>query len=184
MKNVLVGIVSILLLIFSSPNSFAQEVTPAEISLTPTPTLSTIEYQLPYPGLLPDNPLYFIKAARDRIIDFLISDPLKKSEFYLLQADKRLQGGVYLADKEKFELSETTISKGENYFQDAITHIKRAKEQGMDITVSLGRMQTSSKKHSEVLKVLEKKAPNSLKDRYLKLRNRVEGFEKEVSALK
>ena len=36
-------------------------------------------YNLPYPGLTPDNPLYFIKAVRDRIIDISTRDTLKKA---------------------------------------------------------------------------------------------------------
>jgi len=48
----------------------------------------SIDYTLPYPGLLPDNPLYPLKMIRDRIILFLINDSAKRTEYYLLQADK------------------------------------------------------------------------------------------------
>src|SRR5260370_38981843 len=68
---------------------------------------SKMDYQLPYPGILPDNPLYELNALRDRIYGFLISDPLKKSEFDLLQADKRLAVGISLFNKGKKELAET-----------------------------------------------------------------------------
>ena len=61
--------------------------TGAAAVMTPTPTPN---YLLPYPGMLPDNPLYMLKAMRDRVINFLIADSQKKAEFYLLQSDKRL----------------------------------------------------------------------------------------------
>ena len=72
-----------------------------------------IEYTLPYPGILPDSPLYFLKTARDKIVSFLISDPLKKAEFNLLAADKRLNSGIFLFNKgkEKYKLALSTISK-------------------------------------------------------------------------
>ena len=38
-----------------------------------------VDYELPYPGLLPDSPLYFLKISRDRLIEFMIGDPIKKS---------------------------------------------------------------------------------------------------------
>src|SRR5690242_14285884 len=64
--------------------------------LAETPTPVTNDYTMPYPGLLPDSPLYSLKVFRDRVISFFISDPLKRSSFDLLQADKRLEGAYYL----------------------------------------------------------------------------------------
>ena len=115
-----------------------------------------VDYQLPYPGLLPDSPLYFSKVLRDAIVDFLISNPLKKADFYLLQADKRLNAGAYLfqTKKEKENMAESTISKGENYFEKAIAKANEAKNQGMDIKDITSRLLNSSKKHQEVLREL------------------------------
>src|SRR5438105_4293482 len=74
-------------------------------ALTPT---QMPDYKLPYPGILPDNPLYFIKTARDRLVGFLISDPVRKAEFDVLQADKRIGMGELLVSKKKWDLSYTT----------------------------------------------------------------------------
>ena len=73
--------------------------TALQVSVTPIPKLTPmptpvdpdvigIEYVLPYPGILPTHPLYFLKIVRDRIIELLISDRVNKAEFYILQADK------------------------------------------------------------------------------------------------
>lgn len=147
--------------------AFAQEVSP-----TPTPK---VDYQLPYPGILPDSPLYFIKAARDRIVKFLISDPLKKGEYNLLQADKRLNSGVYLfkKGKSKYELTQSTISKGENYFGQALEKAREAKRQGKDAADLLRRLKESSRKHQEVLRTL----------RLSSELQRALAFEKEVDIL-
>jgi len=143
-----------------------------------------VEYQLPYPGLLPDSPLYFLKALRDAIVDFLISDPLKKADFYLLAADKRLNAGAYLVkNKNKYELAESAISKGENYFEKAITKAKEAKKQGMDIGGIRSRLLLSSQKHQEIINDLMENADSKTKGKFSALFKRAEKYEKEVNLL-
>ncbi|MBI2074259.1 MAG: hypothetical protein HYT83_00305 [Candidatus Levybacteria bacterium] len=169
-----------------------QFVNAQEINLSPTvepsavPSLSeeSVEYQLPYPGLLPDSSFYFLKVVRDKIISFLVSDPLKKADFDLLQADKRLSAGVYLFDRRKFNLASSTILKGENYFEEALVKAEEAKKQGMD-TGNIGdRLLTAFLKHKIVVKGLEKKAPNENKAEFSSLVKRIEGFENRASELK
>lgn len=163
--------------------ALAQEQDVEGVAVSPTPT--PIKYELPYPGLLPDSPLYFLKTARDRIINFLIADPLKKAEFNLLQADKRLQAGVYLFKKQgKERLAESTISKGENYFEQAIREVEQAKKQGRDTIPILGKLSLAVKKHQEVLKELENKAPADVKRSIALLREKVVNFEKQVNSLR
>lgn len=190
MKKIVLSVVFILTFFLLNLNKlFAQEEMilkePAGFSDTITKS-KIVEYTLPYPGILPDNPLYFLKVARDRIVSLLISDPLKKAEFNLLQADKRLNTGIYLfnKDKSKISLSQSTISKGENYFEDAIKSVREAKEQGMETNDMLRRLSDSSYKHQEVLKSLEKKAPYGLKASFVALQERAGGFEKQVDILK
>ena len=169
-------------------SSFAQETLPlnqATVSADSN-TSKSVEYELPYPGILPDHPLYFLKMTRDWIVRLLISDLLKKAEFDLLQADKRLNSGLYLLhnDKDKnAELAQSTISKGEDYFEEAIKNAEKAKKQGMDTKDVLRRLLDSSKKHQEILQSLGSKSTEALKDDYFHLQERAEGFERAVSSL-
>jgi hypothetical protein len=129
--NRIVYIVLILFFLFSVRTVLAADSNPASGSGTASSEQTTKEddYTLPYPGILPDNPFYMLKTARDNFIGLLISDAKKKAEFNLLQADKRLQAGVYLIDKnKKYDLAEQTISKGENYFEQAISKLEEAKK--------------------------------------------------------
>ena len=128
MKRFLLCLLVFLLL---APRASAQEalkIDSATITASPTPE---IQYVLPYPGILPDNPLYALKAARDRVVSFFISDPLKKAEFDLLQADKRVQAGLFLLHKDNPDvpLAITTISKGQNYLDEAIVALAAVKQQ-------------------------------------------------------
>ncbi len=117
------------------------------------------EYLLPYPGILPDHPLYFLKQIRDGILDRLIVDPLRKAEFHVLQADKRLAMGKLLVEQGKGALGETTISKGEKYLERAVSGLAAFKSTGRPVQASLIDLLTRSmEKHVEVLTALVAKA--------------------------
>ena len=129
---------------------FAQ--TPLPSITIPAPTMIKTEYVLPYPGILPDHPLYIFKRIRDRMLDFLIVDPLRKAEFYILQADKRLGMGVALFDKNNDDVARATIAQGEDYFSQAVTVLSSLKNTGKEIPEYLiERLTNASIKHEEVL---------------------------------
>lgn len=119
----------------------------------------TVEYQLPYPGILPNHPLYFLKQIRDTLLDRLIVDPLRKTEFYILQADKRLGMGMMLFDKGNGTLGESVISKGEQYLNKTLMQLTDVKKSGREIPASiLDRLEQSLAKHLEVVDALLVKA--------------------------
>jgi len=111
-----------------------------------------VEYNLPYPGIGPDHPLYVLKAARDWLLDKLIVDPVRKVEFYILQGDKRLQMGINLIVKNKNTLAEQVVSKGEKYQVKAVAALAALKKSGTLIPgYLLDRLENSLAKHVEVL---------------------------------
>ena len=109
-----------------------------------------IQYELAYPGMLPDNPLYFFKTFRDAVVKFLISDPLKEAEFNVLTANKRAYAALLLAEKGKEELALETLSKSNNYLHEATVSLSKAKAKKMDINSTLDKLQKSVKKHEQV----------------------------------
>jgi len=126
-------------------------------------------YNLPYAGLLPDSPLYFLKAIRDRLVDMLISDNLKKAEFTLLQADKRLSMAIALMDKGKPELAESTESKGQNYLKRTITLREKANREGQDVVGFTAKLRKSLEKHEDVLLGLTSRSQGSVKDSFVRM---------------
>lgn len=110
------------------------------------------QYVLPYPGILPDHPLYFLKQLRDQILDRLIIDPVRKAEFYILQGDKRLNMGIFLTEKGKAALAVQTIGQGEGFMKKAVNGLVAAKAGGREIPASIvDRLTQSLGKHQEVL---------------------------------
>lgn len=128
---------------------------------------AVVEYTFPYPGLLPDSPLYIVKTIRDRVVSIFIKDTLKKASFDLLQADKRIQSSVLLTKKSPVNesLVVSTFSKGDNYFEEALHNLAKAKREKREVTLLQGQMQTAAKKYKEVLKDIGPKV-NSKKEAY------------------
>lgn len=114
------------------------------------PDLIGVDYELSYPGLLPDHPLYFIKAGRDRLVSFFTSNPLKKAEFDLLQADKRVKSAQLLVAKDKIDLAQSTFSKAENYYEDGINNLVQAKSQGVPVEGQVRNFRLANLKHQQV----------------------------------
>lgn len=165
---------------------YAQETT---LTIIPSPIQAVSQeessYQLPYPGLLPDHPLYIMKTMRDNIIDFFIGNPLKKTEFYLLQADKRLVAGVMLYQKDKTKTEEvaSVLSKSGNYFEKAIGQLREAKKLGLEIQPMLEKLIAASDKHREVLLKSEKQAAGADKKIFSTAHRRMLTFEKTLHSL-
>jgi uncharacterized protein YwqG len=155
-----------------------------EISLTPTPTPAVLEYQLPYPGILPGHPFYFFKNFRDKLWGLLISNPLKKAEFDLLQADKNLQAAVYLAEQNKeSKVIFEALQKSEDYFASAIANAKEAKKQGIYTVDFSAKITIANLKYQEVVLGLSKSAKGDDKKKFeVELKN-LKNLGKKAQAL-
>lgn len=177
--------ITFLLLFLTIPSSLFARNLNNNISSSSS-TIENVDYPLAFPGLLPDSPFYFLKTARDKIVSVFIADPLKKAEFNLLTADKRLNMAVYLLDREKSkeELAISTISKGENYFEEAIVEIRKAEAQGFKTENIQQRLFLSANKHLDVLESLEKKVSSHGRKDIQKLKERMMKYEKDVNSLR
>jgi len=142
------------------------------------------EYILPYPGLLSDHPLYFLKTLRDAILDRLIVDPLRRAEFYLLQADKRLSMGLFLQEKGKGALAGAAVGEGEIFMEKMVTSLGSFRETGKDVPRSIvDRVNRALEKHTEVIVGMAGKADGQEKQKLLVSLELVKKLEGEVGKL-
>lgn len=167
------------LILFVPHAAFAQENATAAAA-------PSIEYTLPYPGILPGSPFYFLKTFRDKVISILITDPKKQAEFDLLQADKRLAATEYLLRSRppKTALAIDTLSKGENYFFFAVENASIAKKEHIDVNGLLDTMLTASQKHKEIILQLLPQVPQSSQVEFLDQVRRVDDIAKQVTSVK
>lgn len=112
----------------------------------------TILYALPFPGILPSHPLFFLKSLRDFLIEKMITSDVKKAEFYILQADKRLQMSLELSGDEYTPLREATRNEAFLYREKSLTTLSNAFEKNIIVPrYVLEKLLESTKKHEEVL---------------------------------
>ncbi len=189
--NIIPGIIFFIILVSSPAKAQVIEVTtkPTEsipmptTSLTPIPVPTTVEYQLPYPGILPGSPLYSIKMIRDRVVELLTTDSVKKANFYLLQADKRTASALMLYEKGDDRMAETTLTKAQKYLEKSLVKAQEAKNSGKDVGDIFARIKDSSTKQKQEIENLSNKSKEkgvSLADDLKKIKN----LEKSADQLK
>lgn len=143
-----------------------------------------VAYELPYVGMLPDNPFYFVKALRDRGMEFTIQNNIKRAEYYLLLSDKRAGMAEMLAKKGKNKLAISTLSKGEKYLVKIPALLKDSKEQGETWPAELLlRLKLSNAKHKEVIETLMKDSPQGEMEEYVLILNLNKQIKDELGKL-
>lgn len=123
----------------------AQQSTPSAI----------IQYDLAFPGMLPDSPFYKIKVLRDKISLALTQDPMKRIDFYLRQTDKGILASAMLVDKNNIALAKETALKAEHNYTMLTYELAKLKERPQDKIFE--KIKKAALKHQEVLASLAKR---------------------------
>jgi len=150
MRGRIIIFIAVLFFFFVSSARAADKIKP---TVTPTPIM-VIEYNLPYPGLLPDHPLYFIKDLRDKILLATTRDPYKKSQQLLIIADKHLVMGQQLWEKQNYRLSMTTFTRGEEYLLKSVMILTDLKKTSNLPPGQVDKLEMAAKKHKEIMNKL------------------------------
>lgn len=130
----------------------------------------TVNYYLAYPGrVLPDSPLWPLKALRDRIWLFITTDKQRVAEIKLLFADKRLGASLILFKKGKASLGHSTLTKAEKYLEEACLLEEEVRKGGVDTSEFLFRLSLASLKHYELIQNILETAPEELKPPLLEI---------------
>jgi hypothetical protein len=101
-------------LLFSMVRESHEKIQKTPLTMVATNSGELEEYVLPYPGMLPDNPLYFLKMVRDRFKVGMV-DEAEKPTVLLYMADKRIGAAEALFVGNKLKLSIETAQKAEQY---------------------------------------------------------------------
>ncbi len=178
--------ISLAICVFAfAPSVSAQTVTLPMPSptLTPSPAPTSVNYELPYPGILPGSPLYIFKSIRDKISETLTTNPLRKSDFYLLQADKRLSGALLFYKQGDVKLADESLKKSQIYLEKSIDKLIEAKKSQENVSDTYAKIKSSSAKQKQEIEILlesvEGDEANSLQmslDKAELIENRVNSF--------
>ena len=154
-------------------------------SQTSTTEATKLDYFLPYPGILPDNPLYVFKDFRDQILKFITRDQSKKAEIYLNLADKKANTAINLEKKGKDKLASKMILLAEKDAQKIKKLVDSAKKQGDGPNQELvSKMKLSNQKHREVIDSLMKEIPKEESDNLTEALKLNEQIAKELKGIK
>ena len=131
-----------------------------------------IDYQLAYPGVvLPNSPLWPLKAARDKLWLLLTSNTSKKAELNLLFADKRLGAARILFENKEYEIGFATLTKAEKYLEQAGNIESDIRSKGGDTTELSNTLVKASLKHRQVIENIILMAPEDAKPKIIELEN-------------
>lgn len=130
-------------------------------------------YHLPYPGILPDHPLYIVKMLRDRLVEWLTFDSLKKVELFEMYADKRMGAARALIDGGQAELGVETARKAAMYQERAVEKTRELKREGRDVGNVANQIEKATAKHEQVLSTIEQKAANQGEEGLSKVKEKV-----------
>lgn len=146
-------------LAISNPDVVHPSMEQAQVTASQATTAAMIkmEYYLPYPGILPDSPLYKIKALRDRLELWLTFDNVGKAKRELSFADKRINAAIFLMQGGKTGLAVTTATKAEKYMEAAVGKVVEERGKGVDVKSLLLELSKSTAKHLEVLTEMQTK---------------------------
>lgn len=127
------------------------------ISVSPHQDATMSGYYLPYPGLLPDSPLYKLKAIRDRVGLWVTMDKEMKARKELAYADKRINAAQALMDGGKSELAISTATKAEKYLESSINRVQDLTDKGKDVKSLVLLLTNASAKHEEIIRSMNDK---------------------------
>ncbi len=123
-----------------------------------------IDYSLASPGsVLPDSPLWTLKAFRDKVWLLTTRNPTRYAEILLLFADKRLAASKLLFEKGESEIGLSTLTKAEKYLESAANKEKENRNKGLETKEFLQVLAIASLKHLEVIKQIYSMASDEVR---------------------
>jgi hypothetical protein len=190
-KQLILSIVTLFISIYILlATAYAQEIktslTPADSAGTvPVTSPTPVDYPLPYPGMLPDNPFYFLKVFRDNLTAFFLSKPIDKANFDLMQSDKNVQASYLLVTQQqgKTLLAFQTFSQAQDDFEQALMQAENAKKQGYSTKELADKFSNANQKHEQILQAIAQETNQKSSQTVQKEQNRAETFAKEIMSL-
>lgn len=114
-----------------------------EVIITPEPVINTnvpeevtvinVNIDLPNLKLLPSSSLYFLKTWWEKVRGWFMIDAVKKAEYRIELANRRLEEIEVLAQKKKTEVISETTARFNEQMAKAGEYIEKAKSKGKDL---------------------------------------------------
>lgn len=158
--GVMVLLVSV---VMETKQSRVVEASEEVVVVTETGVTATVDYYLPYPGILPDHPIYFMKMMRDRVLLWLTRNKVERTQRLLLYADKRIHAAKVLVEGNQGELGVTTATKAERYLEQAVEQWSQLDGSEARKDILLETLVKAQLKHEEILLKIHERLPSAMR---------------------
>ena len=139
---------------------------------------------LPDPGMLPDNPVYFLKSWSEDIGTFFTFGEENKAERDFELSERRLSEAKALAEKGRGDMAEGVMERYEEQLDSAMQRAERARERGADMDELLERISERTLKHQEVLADVYERVPEEAREGIERaMENSMRGHEEALGAI-
>jgi len=141
-------------------------------------TVINITVDLPDIKILPSNPLYFFKKAWENVRGWFIFNTVKKAEYGIDLANRRLEEIESLAQKKKTDLINKTTNQFNKQMEEVNKNIEKAKNKGKDLNKIYDLLEINQEKHQAVFNQLLGQIPEEAKEAFNKAKEiSQKGFE-------
>ena len=143
-----------------------------------------VDYYFPYPGrILPDHPLWNLKALRDRLWLLFTAKPERRAELNLLFANKRIVASKILFESDKPELAYSVLTKSEKYLEAALSEEEAARSKNVDTKAFLLSLNLATLKHREEIKEVLAIAPEDARPEIVKVEDKLKSLYEKTKNL-
>ena len=129
-----------------------------------TGVVSAHSADLPEPGMLPDNPFYFLKSWSEGLGTLFTLGAVAKAERFAYLSEKRLSEADELSEGDNRDKAEKAIERYEKNIEKAIMKATEAKERGFDVDEILEHISIMTLKHQEVLAAVYERVPEQARE--------------------
>jgi hypothetical protein len=129
-------IISVILVLISLATFSASNVFAAKLSPLPTSTPFPSSYELFYPvvaGKTMAESFYFLKTAREWLVDKLTFDPIRNADYHLLLSKKRLIEAEKLLSQKNYSFSQKSLTKSVGEIKNAVETAKKGGSAGKNV---------------------------------------------------
>ncbi len=123
------------------------------------PQVWASEYVLPYPGIMPGHKLYRLEQAIDYLNQYWSFGNFSHHQYELKLADKKLIEAKTLFEYKQYLLAVKALSESNKHFLEASLYLRKAGDEGKDITVKMANLTAAAEKHVQILQELGEKQP-------------------------
>lgn len=155
-----------------------------EISENKISEEKSTNYSFPFPGILTNHPLFFLKTIRDRILELIVTDPIKKIELSLLQSDKYFAMGLTYVDRKDYKNALEVFNQAVSYKDKTIINLTNAQKANVSVFPSIiNSIISSTNKQNEMLTQIQKNISKDTFDPFMTVLEAVKKQEQNLLPL-